>query len=47
MPLKRFVAEEIARPLGADFQIGAAKADWDRIAPDSPMYKTFTSRTCR
>lgn len=24
MPLKRFVAQEIAGPLGADFQIGAA-----------------------
>lgn len=31
-PLKRFVAEEIAGPLGADFQIGAAAADTDRIA---------------
>ncbi|MBP2338849.1 CubicO group peptidase (beta-lactamase class C family) [Saccharothrix coeruleofusca] len=30
--LKRFVAEEIAGPLGADFQIGAAERDWDRIA---------------
>ncbi|HUO71665.1 MAG TPA: serine hydrolase domain-containing protein [Solirubrobacteraceae bacterium] len=35
-PLKRFVAEEIAGPLGADFQIGAAQADWDRIAPVLP-----------
>ncbi|MGI8609811.1 MAG: serine hydrolase domain-containing protein [Candidatus Dormibacteria bacterium] len=32
-PLKTFVAEEIAGPLGADFQIGAVEADWDRIAP--------------
>lgn len=32
-PLKTFVAEEIAGPLGADFQIGAAEADWGRIAP--------------
>ena len=31
-PLKRFVAEEIAGPLGADFQIGAREGDWDRIA---------------
>ncbi|MBI0378569.1 beta-lactamase family protein [Streptomyces albiflaviniger] len=31
-PLKRFVAEEIAGPLGADFQIGAAEEDWGRIA---------------
>ncbi|SMD27408.1 serine hydrolase domain-containing protein [Kibdelosporangium aridum] len=30
--LKRFVAEEIAGPLGADFQIGAAEKDWGRIA---------------
>jgi CubicO group peptidase (beta-lactamase class C family) len=35
-PLKTFVAEEIAGPLGADFQIGAAEADWDRIAPVTP-----------
>src|SRR5262249_10875547 len=30
--LKQFVAEEIAGPLGADFQIGAAAADDARIA---------------
>ncbi|OMC23234.1 serine hydrolase [Mycobacterium sp. SP-6446] len=30
--LKEFVRDEIARPLGADFQIGAAPADYDRIA---------------
>jgi CubicO group peptidase (beta-lactamase class C family) len=30
--LKQFVAEEIAGPLGADFQIGAAEEDWGRIA---------------
>jgi CubicO group peptidase (beta-lactamase class C family) len=30
--LKQFVADEIAGPLGADFQIGAAPADSDRIA---------------
>ena len=35
-PLKAFVAEEIAGPLGADFQIGARRADWDRIAPVVP-----------
>jgi CubicO group peptidase (beta-lactamase class C family) len=34
--LKRFVAEEIAGPLAADFQIGAVEADWDRIAPVIP-----------
>ena len=34
--LKTFVAEEIAGPLGADFQIGAIEADWDRIAPVTP-----------
>jgi CubicO group peptidase (beta-lactamase class C family) len=33
LPLKRFVAEQIAGPLGADFQIGAAQRDWPRIAP--------------
>jgi CubicO group peptidase (beta-lactamase class C family) len=35
-PLKQFVAEEIAGPLGADFQIGAAQADWSRIADVVP-----------
>jgi len=35
-PLKQFVAEEIAGPLGADFQIGAAESDWDRVAPVVP-----------
>ena len=29
--LTRFVAEEIAEPLDADFQIGAKEADWPRI----------------
>ena len=35
-PLKQFVADEIAGPLGADFQIGAAERDWSRIAPVVP-----------
>jgi CubicO group peptidase (beta-lactamase class C family) len=30
---QRFVADEIAGPLGADFQVGARKKDWNRIAP--------------
>ena len=34
--LKRFVADEIAGPLGADFQIGALERDWDRIADVVP-----------
>jgi len=34
--LKQFVADEIAGPLGADFQIGAAEADWGRIADVTP-----------
>ncbi len=34
--LKQFVADEIAGPLGADFQIGAAEADWGRISPVIP-----------
>jgi CubicO group peptidase (beta-lactamase class C family) len=34
--LKQFVAEEIAGPLGADFQIGAAESDWARISPVVP-----------
>jgi CubicO group peptidase (beta-lactamase class C family) len=35
-PLKQFVAEEIAGPLGADFQIGAREQDWSRIADVVP-----------
>ena len=31
-PLKWFVAEEVAGPLGAEFQIGARNVDWRRIA---------------
>lgn len=30
--LKQFVAEEIAGPLNADFQIGALEKDWPRVA---------------
>lgn len=30
--LTQFVAEDIAGPLGADFQIGAKQSDWDRIS---------------
>jgi CubicO group peptidase (beta-lactamase class C family) len=36
MSLKQFVASEIAGPLGADFQIGAAEQDWSRIADVVP-----------
>jgi CubicO group peptidase (beta-lactamase class C family) len=35
-PLKQFVADEIAGPLGADFQIGAAESDWGRISDVVP-----------
>jgi CubicO group peptidase (beta-lactamase class C family) len=38
--LGQFVDEEIAVPLGADFQLGAAEKDWSRIAdviPPPPM----------
>ena len=38
--LKQFVAEEIAGPLGADFQIGAAESDWGRnadVVPPPPL----------
>jgi CubicO group peptidase (beta-lactamase class C family) len=38
--LKQFVADQIAGPLGADFQIGAAEEDWGRIAnvvPPPPL----------
>ncbi len=34
--LKQFVADEIAGPLGADFQIGASPSDRARIAPVVP-----------
>jgi CubicO group peptidase (beta-lactamase class C family) len=34
--MKRFVADEIAGPLRADFQIGADEKDWPRIAPVVP-----------
>jgi CubicO group peptidase (beta-lactamase class C family) len=34
--LTRFVDEEIAGPLGADFQIGARQADWGRCAEIIP-----------
>ncbi len=46
IPLKQFVAEEIAGPLGADFQIGAAEHDWDRIAdvvPPPPLPLDFSA----
>lgn len=32
-PLKEFVATELAGPLGADVQIGLAKADYERVSP--------------
>ena len=35
-PLKQFVAEELAGPLGADFSIGAREQDWGRIADVVP-----------
>jgi CubicO group peptidase (beta-lactamase class C family) len=44
--LKQFVAEEIAGPLGADFQIGANERDWDRIAdvvPPPPLPIDFAA----
>jgi CubicO group peptidase (beta-lactamase class C family) len=34
--LKQYVAEELAGPLGADLQIGAAEEYWPRIAPVVP-----------
>ncbi|GME35957.1 putative beta-lactamase protein [Neofusicoccum parvum] len=34
--LKRFIADEIAGPLRADFQLGAAEADWARVAEIVP-----------
>jgi CubicO group peptidase (beta-lactamase class C family) len=46
MSLKQFVAEEIAGPLGADFQIGAHEHDWGRIAdvvPPPPLPIDFAA----
>ncbi|RDA95684.1 hypothetical protein CP533_1250 [Ophiocordyceps camponoti-saundersi (nom. inval.)] len=34
--LKEFVADEISAPLEADFQIGAAEKDWDRVTDIVP-----------
>lgn len=46
MTLKEFVAAELAGPLGADFQIGVAEADWNRTAdvvpPPPHPYDTST-----
>jgi len=44
--LKQFVAEEVAKPLGADFQIGASVADSPRIAslvPPPPLPIDFAA----
>jgi CubicO group peptidase (beta-lactamase class C family) len=35
-PFRQFVAEELAGPTGADFQVGAREEDWPRIAPVVP-----------
>jgi CubicO group peptidase (beta-lactamase class C family) len=34
--MKQFVAEDIAGPVGADFQIGALEKDWPRVSPVLP-----------
>jgi len=34
--LKDFIAQELAGPLGADFQLGAREADWGRVADIVP-----------
>jgi len=44
--LRELVAEELAGPLGADFQIGARRSDWGRIAdvvPPPPLAIDFAS----
>jgi CubicO group peptidase (beta-lactamase class C family) len=35
-PLARFIAEELAAPLNADFQLGASESDWHRCAEIIP-----------
>lgn len=35
-PLGHFIESELAHPLGADFQLGARKSDWPRIAEITP-----------
>ena len=42
--MKQFVADEIAGPLGADFQIGAVEEDWPRVSsviPPPPIPTDF------
>ena len=34
--LKQYIAEELAGPTGADFQLGAKESDWGRVAPVVP-----------
>lgn len=44
--LRQFIEEEIAGPLGADFQIGAKEADWGRVSniiPPPPLKIDLTS----
>jgi CubicO group peptidase (beta-lactamase class C family) len=36
IPMKQFIAQELSKPLKADFQIGAKEEDWPRIAPVIP-----------
>jgi CubicO group peptidase (beta-lactamase class C family) len=49
-PLKQFIEEELAQPLGADFQLGAKESDWPRITdvippplpkPEDPIPEDF------
>lgn len=34
--LRQFIADEIAKPLGADFDLGRPESDWPRISPVIP-----------
>ena len=36
-PLTQFIADEVAKPLGADFQLGLPEADWARTADIIPF----------
>ncbi|MBA7492318.1 hypothetical protein ES702_02868 [subsurface metagenome] len=44
-PLKQFIAEELAAPLNADFQLGASEQDWPRVSDVIPPTKWETGHS--